>query len=163
MLAGFETDPSSESQAGVLLGAEDCWTPASWRPSGLAWCNRAARSPGDFSLGSPQRFPQSLPNGFAHSRNRQKVERLLNAPPIVFGHQNRIAALAGNLDGDVGSGGVVDKLIEPGTSLGDGNGCHTVSVRLSVRMSSWFFLGPTLELRREASGRDLCPSTGRDR
>jgi hypothetical protein len=52
------------------------------------------------------------------------------------------------LDGDVGSGGVVDKLIEPGTSLGDGNGCHTWSVRFSVRMSSWFFLGPTTEAHR---------------
>jgi len=162
MLAGFRNGSFFRISSRRSLGAEDCWTPASWRPSGLAWCNRAARSPGDFSLGSPQRFPQSLPNGFAHSRNRQKVERLLNAPPIVFGHQNRIAALAGNLDGDVGSGGVVDKLIEPGTSLGDGNGCHTVSVRLSVRMSSWFFLGPTLEACSAGRRRDGCASSRRD-
>ena len=44
---------------------------------------------------------------------------LLNAAPIVLRHENGVGTLAGNLDGFVRIGGLIEKLIELGTGLRD--------------------------------------------
>jgi hypothetical protein len=48
------------------------------------------------------------------------MECLLNAAPIILRHENGIGTLAGNLNGFVRIGGLIQKLIEPGTGLRDG-------------------------------------------
>ena len=93
----------------------------SWRPSGLAWCKRGTSSPAGILGGFVERLGHALADGVAHTRNREEVNRLLDAAPVFLRHEDGVATLARNLDGFMGIGGLVKELVELGAGLGDGN------------------------------------------
>lgn len=93
---------------------------SSWRPSELAWCKRLTNSPARIGGGFVKRFGHASADGVAHTWNRDKVERLLDAPPVVFRHENGIGTFAGNFDGLVRLSGFIKELVKLGTSLSDG-------------------------------------------
>ena len=66
----------------------------------------------------------ALLDGLAHARNRQQVQRLLNGLPILGRHQHGAAAFAGNQDGLVRFGRLVDKTVQICACFtgGDGRG-----------------------------------------
>jgi hypothetical protein len=47
------------------------------------------------------------------------MECLLNAAPIVLRHEHGVGTLAGNLNGFVRIGGLIEELVELGAGLGD--------------------------------------------
>ena len=107
---------------------------SSWRLSELAWCKRWTNSPAGFGGGFCEWFGHTLSDGVAHAGNRNKMERFLDAAPIVLRYENGIGTLAGNLNGFVRIGGLIEKLVKFGTGLCDGKRGHAYDVRESVRV-----------------------------
>ena len=54
-----------------------------------------------------ERFGHALADGVAQTGNRDEVERLLDAAPVLLRHENRAGTLARNLDGLMGIGGFI--------------------------------------------------------
>src|SRR6185436_14151446 len=98
--------------------------PGSSRPSWPAWCRRASRSPVEILFALFDGRLHAVEEGLPHSGDGDEIESLLYRPPVVLTDQDRVAALAGDLDRLMRLGHVVQELVKELPCLGGGDGSH---------------------------------------